>query len=73
LSSYEPAGSDYYETQIRAWIAYAIFTVFAITVLLVFATLWWWDQASKEALAVLTAVIGVVGTVTGYYFAKGDA
>jgi len=72
MSSFDPSISDSYDAGTRRGIAYGIASVFAITVILVFVTMWWKNSASKDALAVLTAVIGVVGTVTGYYFAKGD-
>jgi hypothetical protein len=72
LSAFDPAGIDSYEAGTRRAIAYAIAGVFVVTVVLVFATLWWHSSASKDSLAVLAAVIGVVGAVTGYYFAKGD-
>jgi len=57
----------------RRSIALGVSGVFAMAVVLVFITLWASsDEASKGALAVLSSVVGVFGTVLGYYFAKGD-
>lgn len=73
MSLFDPIGIDGYEAGTRRGIAYSIAAVFGLTVALVFATFWWHSHESEHALAVLSAVVGVFGTVTGYYFAKGDA
>lgn len=72
MSRFDPLPTDTYEAGTRRGIAYGIGTVFGITVLLVFATIWWKSSGINDALGVLSAVIGVLGTVTGYFFAKGD-
>jgi hypothetical protein len=57
----------------RRLIAIGISAMFAVAVVLVFVTLWFSDDtAQKASLAVLTSVVGVLGTILGYYFAKGD-
>ena len=65
-----PPGTD---ASTRRWIAYGICAVFATAMFLVFLTLWLGDNAdTKGALALFASVVGVFGTVIGYYFAKGD-
>jgi hypothetical protein len=73
MSAQDPSGVDSIEASTRRWLALSLSGVFVITVFFVFATLWWFDAESKDALAVLSAVIGVLGAVTGYYFATGDS
>jgi hypothetical protein len=70
MSRFDPQGATPYVERSRLLIALAIAFVFGSTVVLAFVTFWSHQEASKEALAVLSAVIGVLGAVTGYYFAK---
>jgi hypothetical protein len=74
MSTQDPTfGAAEVDASTRRVIAYGISLVFGIAVLLVFLTLWESDDAAQTtALSALTAVVGVFGTVLGYYFAKGD-